>query len=230
MLCGCSEFSIEGSLYKYTPIDLGAIRLVHLTRFRAASREPIRCELFEASLSRGGQFLTKPCLIHGAVPVRTQAVLDIMPGPLRETWWWTDKRNLRTLLQSFILEASDPRDKVYALLGIASDASNSNFRPDYRLELPGVIRDIMPFLVFSDVLDPSVYTFPGWDLLTIVDNLDEHLNQVLRWAFAHNNEKLMRRILADGDCNVNIPIAHFQVEGRCSQPKIKAPFLSSKSS
>jgi hypothetical protein len=71
-----------------------------------------------------------------------------MPGRLRGETWWTEKRDLYNLLLKFSeSEASDPRDKVYALLGISSDASDTDsLRPDYTKDLQEVIRDTSLFL------------------------------------------------------------------------------------
>ncbi|KAL8405165.1 hypothetical protein RB594_009892 [Gaeumannomyces avenae] len=75
---------------------------------------------------------------HDAVPARTfamlstlpsiripegaRAALEVMPSPLKrlETSWWHGGRDLLALLCKFQnYEATDPRDKVYALLGIS---------------------------------------------------------------------------------------------------------------
>jgi ankyrin repeat protein len=97
---------------------------------------------------RARTFALAPSLI-GVKPERhCQAVLDIMPGRLRGETWWSESRDLYNLLLKFSeSEASDPRDKVYALLGISSDASDINsLRPDYTKDLQEVIRDTSSFL------------------------------------------------------------------------------------
>jgi ankyrin repeat protein len=93
-------------------------------------------------------FTLAPPLI-GVKPERhCQAVLDIMPGRLREKSWWKENRDLYNLLLKFgESEANDPRDRVYALLGISSDAWNTaSLRPDYRKSLQTVIYDTALFL------------------------------------------------------------------------------------
>ncbi|CAN9295349.1 unnamed protein product [Alternaria alternata] len=88
-------------------------------------------------------------LLMGIKPDRhCQAVLDIMPGRLREDTWWTENRDLYNLLLKFSeSEASDPRDKVYALLGLCSDAWDTNsLRPDYKKGVQKVIHDTSSFL------------------------------------------------------------------------------------
>jgi len=65
-----------------------------------------------------------------------QPILDIMPGPLRNSSWWAKKRDLYTLLVKFCKsEATDQRDSIYALLGISSDACDTDFlKANYLLE------------------------------------------------------------------------------------------------
>jgi len=97
----------------------------------------------------------------GTEPERhCQAVLDIMPGPLRDKSWWSESRDLYNLLLKFSeSEASDPRDKVYALLGISSDAQDTDrLRPDYTKNIQEVVRDTSAFLFGS--LDVSCETIP----------------------------------------------------------------------
>jgi ankyrin repeat protein len=105
-------------------------------------------------------FALAPSLI-GIKPERhCQAVLDIMPGHLREESWWSENRDLYNLLLKFSeSEASDPRDKVYALLGISSDARDANsLSPNYTKGLQEVIRDTSLFLFGPS--DVSYETMP----------------------------------------------------------------------
>ncbi|KAF2174550.1 HET-domain-containing protein, partial [Zopfia rhizophila CBS 207.26] len=77
-----------------------------------------------------------------------QAVLDIMPGRSRKDSWWSQKRDLYTLLVKFNgSKASDERDMIYALLGISSDArDNDSLRADYTKSTQQVIHDAISFL------------------------------------------------------------------------------------
>jgi hypothetical protein len=96
-------------------------------------------------------------LLMGIKPDRhCQAVLDIMPGRLRENTWWTENRDLYNLLLKFSeSQASDPRDKVYALLGISSDLQDTDsLLPDYTKSLQKVIQDTSSFL-----FGPSHFSF-----------------------------------------------------------------------
>ncbi|KAH8585863.1 heterokaryon incompatibility protein-domain-containing protein, partial [Bisporella sp. PMI_857] len=91
-------------------------------------------------------FVQVPRLLGLRPDPHCQAVLDIMPGPLRQTSWWKDNRDLYTLLKKFgNSEATDKRDIVYALLGISSDAYKK-LLPDYEKPLLHVISDTTSFL------------------------------------------------------------------------------------
>lgn len=75
-----------------------------------------------------------------------QAVLDIMPGPLRRRSWWGERRDLYTLLWKFRgSQASEPRDMIYALLGISSDGPlfAESLRPDYTKPIDQLINDVI---------------------------------------------------------------------------------------
>lgn len=85
-----------------------------------------------------------------AVDPHTQSVLDIMPGPLRHRSWWTSNRDLGTLLRKFrSSQAGDPRDLVYTLLGISSDAHSE--QPSRRTMGPTYIQ-------WSNALYPISYS------------------------------------------------------------------------
>ncbi|RAQ51977.1 hypothetical protein AFGD_006337 [Aspergillus flavus] len=79
---------------------------------------------------------------------QSQAVLDIMPGPSRNGTWWNMNQDLYTLLQKFSAsEARLPRDRVFALLGLSSDARDTDMlRPDYENSEKDVIHDVVYFL------------------------------------------------------------------------------------
>ncbi|KAF4337340.1 heterokaryon incompatibility [Fusarium beomiforme] len=76
-----------------------------------------------------------------------QAVLDIMPGPLRRSSWWNQNRSLCHLLWKFRgCQATDPRDRVFALLGMASDMEDTSIRADYAKTEHEVMRDLCGYL------------------------------------------------------------------------------------
>ncbi|KAF2463949.1 HET-domain-containing protein [Lindgomyces ingoldianus] len=103
-------------------------------------------------------FALAPLLLQTRPEDHSQAVLDIMPGPVRKNSWWSEKRNLYTLLQKFSKsEASDPRDRVYALLGISSDAFDArSLRPDYNKNIQHVINNTAAFLFGSSTVSRAI--------------------------------------------------------------------------
>ncbi|KAL6908648.1 heterokaryon incompatibility domain-containing protein [Trichoderma evansii] len=77
-----------------------------------------------------------------------QAVLDIMPGPWRQSSWWNKSQGLYTLLTRFGgSEATEPHDVIYALRGMSSDAKHSpSLYPDYTKSEQELVRDTILFL------------------------------------------------------------------------------------
>lgn len=115
------------------------------------------------------KFQGTPAWVGVSVGKHCQPVLEIMPGPLRDRSWWGEQRDLFTLLQKFHMsQASDPRDKIYALLGIASDVSgDSALRPDYTKSIEQLILDVTAFIFPG--LPPSPLCF--WDMGSFLSNL-----------------------------------------------------------
>jgi hypothetical protein len=102
-------------------------------------------------------FAVVPSLMKVTTAPHLQAILDIMPGRSREDSWWSQKRDLRTLLVKFgESNASDPRDNIYALLGLSSDACDSDLlRVDYSKAVHDVTGDAVSFLIRSAALRHS---------------------------------------------------------------------------
>lgn len=94
-------------------------------------------------------FALAPGLLGMDVSHQCQAVLDLFPGPARESSWWSQSRDLATLLVKFrYSEATDERDKVYALLNLCSEAHNSKMlSADYGKPIARVIEDTVFFLI-----------------------------------------------------------------------------------
>jgi hypothetical protein len=130
-------------------------------------------------------FAIAPRLLRLRPEPHCQAVLDIMPGWSRENSWWSSKRDLRALLFKFrASEAGDPRDKIYALLGMCSDcAEGTGLRADYTNDLPGVVHDTAAFL-----FNPSVHFYAMADLTNYIiteniQNLDSIVKtQSVEWV------------------------------------------------
>lgn len=91
-----------------------------------------------------------------------QAIIDMMPGPTRRFSPWAQKPNICTLLWRFReSQASDPRDRLYALVGLASDmkAKGRRITADYTKTQEIVVRDITA-LLFEDTSG----TFDQWNI------------------------------------------------------------------
>jgi hypothetical protein len=89
-------------------------------------------------------FVMATKLMNMDIGYHCKAILDIMPGVAREESWWGTRRDLSTLLEKFgQSEATDPRDKIYALLGICSDDQNhGGLSADYTRDVNQVVRDV----------------------------------------------------------------------------------------
>ncbi|KAH6721127.1 ankyrin repeat-containing domain protein, partial [Leptodontidium sp. MPI-SDFR-AT-0119] len=125
-----------------------------------------------------------------------QAVLDIMLQ--RKESWWTQNRNLHTLLVKFRdSEATDMRDIIYALLGISSDAYRSKIlTPDYTKSLQQVIQDTTSFLLDHKAQDSSLYKFLDWSFREFLQNLDNLNCAVLGLASETGQEAVVKLLLA----------------------------------
>ncbi|KAK7978653.1 heterokaryon incompatibility protein-domain-containing protein [Apiospora saccharicola] len=93
-------------------------------------------------------FSAMPLIMELQPDPQAQAVLDIMPGPLRQHSWWNADRRLLKLLAKFIdSEATREHDRIYALLGVASDAPNVPI--DYGCPFQTVVARTASLLAFG---------------------------------------------------------------------------------
>jgi hypothetical protein len=129
-----------------------------------------------------------------------QAVLDIMPGISREESWWSQQRNLHTLLVKFReSEASDERDIIYALQGISSDGCQSDVLvPDYTKSIQEVIRETISFLLSPTNRDRSLYQFLDWTLPEFLQRLDTLGPVVLESACERGEGDTVKLLLQHG--------------------------------
>ena len=127
-------------------------------------------------------FALMPSLMGLEVNEHVQAVLDIMPRIRRDSWW-SSQRNLHFLIGKFAKsQATETRDKVYALLGMSEDANNpKRFYPCYEKDMPKVFRDTVCFLLFGEILDRS-YSFPQFGLGDLSHPILELAERTLEWA------------------------------------------------
>ncbi|KAK6821143.1 HET-domain-containing protein [Apiospora arundinis] len=89
-------------------------------------------------------------LMHLQPHPHTREVMEVMPGPLRNQSWWTTDRRLITLLIKFHgSEATQEHDRIYALLGIASDAPVIPI--DYGCPFQHVVNRTLSLLTMGDV-------------------------------------------------------------------------------
>jgi hypothetical protein len=93
-------------------------------------------------------FALAPVLLDTIPEPHCQPVLDIMPGPSRKESWWNRRRDLYTLLQKFRnSKAGDQRDMIFALLGISSDAQDTDYlRADYEKSVDQVVHAAVSFI------------------------------------------------------------------------------------
>jgi ankyrin repeat protein len=142
-------------------------------------------------------FAAMPSLVGMELDPHRQAILDIMPGPLRKHSWWAENRDLRTLLVKFRWsKSSDPRDAIYALLGISSDACDSGYLfPNYELSEEEVVRNTMAFLL--SFRDPKISApcLPECKLPEFLENLDFVGARLLPWAVDTGNVVLTSHLL-----------------------------------
>jgi ankyrin repeat protein len=145
--------------------------------------------------------------LAGIVPdPHCQAVLDIMPGPSRKNSWWTQKRDLQTLLAKFGgSEASDPRDVIYALLGMSSDVSSSDsLKANYEKSVQEAIQDTTFFLLRFPESGYPTHGCPAWTLQEFLENLNSLGNAVLGWAVNMRYEAVVKLLVGRGDVNINM--------------------------
>ncbi|KAM0351646.1 hypothetical protein ACHAPU_002656 [Fusarium lateritium] len=100
-------------------------------------------------------FALLPYILDVQISQQCQAVLDIMPGPSKLTSWWNENRTLGMLLHKFEnCRATDPRDRVFALLGMASDMQNTAIQADYSIAEDALVGDICEY-IFGERHPPS---------------------------------------------------------------------------
>ena len=128
------------------------------------------------------------------------AVLSHMPetsfsGSYGSSWYL--RAPLESLLKNFQhSKATDPRDKIYALLSISSDAADTELlRPDYNRTLSDVIYDTISFLIGYHMEAGDLKCFRGWDLDRLFENIFELPKLALEWALAADQAQAMVELL-----------------------------------
>jgi ankyrin repeat protein len=150
-------------------------------------------------------FSLMPSLMGITPDPHCQAVLDIMPGPTRKHSWWIQKRDLHTLLLKFQgSKASDPRDTIYALLGISSDGCGTDILvPNYEKTVEEVIHDTISFLLHFQGCESSTNRLPQWTLLEFLLNLDSLGNAVFVWAVEESHQNTVGDLVHRTDVDMD---------------------------
>jgi hypothetical protein len=104
-------------------------------------------------------FTLAPSLVEEVPPPHCQSVLDVMPGFSRAGSWWAQKRDLGTLLRKFqVSKTSDERDKIYALLGMSTDAQDlQNLAIDYQRPTHEVVHEAITYMLQSTPTSINIY-------------------------------------------------------------------------
>ncbi|KAF6817113.1 HET-domain-containing protein [Colletotrichum musicola] len=131
-----------------------------------------------------------------------QAVLDIMPGPSRKATWWAQNRSMYYLLKHFgSSEATEPRDVIYALRGISTDANSSNIlTPDYELSNEELLRQVLNFLFHCDI---KMSRIEVGDIGDLIRKLSDFNNIAIGQLIKYSNEEALAVILKRGDLHVS---------------------------
>lgn len=156
-----------------------------------------------------------PVFSPGLTDPHIRAILDIMPGPSRKSSWWNEQRDLRTLLHKFRgSEATDPRDSIYALLGMCSDAFEPSFPiPDYKKCLGEVMFDtVIHFFDLQDVA-ASGWSLPYQKLDELLDAIPSLGEALLEEAILDNRWGAAKTLLDTGNANGNSVLLWAAEEG-----------------
>ncbi|KAK6613764.1 HET-domain-containing protein [Botrytis cinerea] len=150
-----------------------------------------------------------PALVALNPPVHVQSVLDIMPGISRNESWWAQGQKLQTLILKFReSEATDDRDKIYALLGMSSDTYRSNIlNSKYDKSSQQVIREAVSFILsenYSQLVDDvSLYQFIDWSLTKFLDNIEDLEGAMLMDAFEGAEEGFLKLLIETDVCRIS---------------------------
>ncbi|KAL8337540.1 hypothetical protein RB598_006437 [Gaeumannomyces tritici] len=159
-------------------------------------------------------FALMPSLLGVKAPEQAQALLDVMPSPVRkeERSWWNEKRDLLAVLRKFgNCSSSKPRDRIYALLGISADPHA--IKPKYEAAEQQVVGDVLKFIIFEHGDLPKGVNFPKWSVDELMTNIcptermeGENLDQrLLLWAL-RNHEIGLAGHLLERQSQFSIPV------------------------
>lgn len=142
-------------------------------------------------------FIVMPSLLDIVCVKNAQARLEILPGVLRETSLslGESSQQLLTLLQRFgRSESSDPRDIIYALVGLSENTSSELLQPDYQLRVGEVIQRAVAFFMIQKhdlSMDTPLHSLPTWGIDDLLDSLHDLTLSVFQWATEHARDVLL---------------------------------------
>ncbi|ETS81467.1 hypothetical protein PFICI_06469 [Pestalotiopsis fici W106-1] len=160
-------------------------------------------------------FALAPSLLQVRPSNQCQAIIDIMPGPLRKSSWWNQNPNLSTLLWKFReSQATDSRDRVFALLGIASDKP---FRSDYSKSEMIVVKDVFEYLCRDNFPINSMRTSSIEELQNTVPSLvymgldqfvspGKHMDVMKQFRYRHNKQVFLSEAAVGYLWHINSPL------------------------
>lgn len=141
-------------------------------------------------------FVVMPTLLHMSCNENVQSRLEIMPG--RKRSWWSsgpESQDLGMLLQKFgKSKTKDPRDTIYALLGLSNDAYASKIlRPNYEISLQEAIQHTVVYLLVRSgyvKTYPNHYDMPRWTMDQFLFALKDLPFQVFAWTLHHGRTSI----------------------------------------
>jgi hypothetical protein len=171
-------------------------------------------------------FTVAPTILGITPDSHCQAVLDIMQGASRRYSWWSGDRHLRTLLSKFKkCKATDPRDRIYALLGMSSDGCcTALLTPDYDKSEMDVIQDTVIFLLHLHERRDCMASMPKWGCSEFIENLMSLEGIVLQCA-AEKADHVVARMMMNhrqrparyqGSVRAGLPVTCSKVWRLCS--------------
>lgn len=148
-------------------------------------------------------FVVMPTLLDISCNDDVQARLEIMPGLLRRNSWWSgpESQDLDILLKKFgKSKAKDPRDIVYALLGLSKDTHTSDIlRPNYQISLRETVQHTIAYLLIQSgyINHCSAYeNIPRWNMDRFLSALDDLPSRVR--PFTMRKTSLPRSLWTEG--------------------------------
>ncbi|KAH6687757.1 heterokaryon incompatibility protein-domain-containing protein [Plectosphaerella plurivora] len=169
-----------------------------------APRARIQCSWHSVSTRT---FALMPQLMGIAPGPREQVLLEVLPGPLRKHSWWHKNRSLETLLNKFqYSESTEECDQIYALLGMSSEAAvpGCPLQPDYSLHMAGVVKNVVSFLAFGELIDLKACPLPPWNLAELRSFMSTLKPSMLAWAITENKPALIRKLILGKPPHVDI--------------------------